>query len=96
MKTKSKNSPALTIRPDGKKVQMWLQLFLQNDVYSNKEKKISGEKGGFFTLRHILCETQADIGDAQFYENDKLYSSEYFNPSFTNSNKGILKFTRRK
>ncbi len=55
---------------------------------NNKEKEIFGEKKGFLPLEHIPGEAQADFGDAQFYENGKLYSGKYFNLSFPNSNKG--------
>jgi transposase len=53
-----------------------------------KKKEIFGEKKGFLPLEHIPGEAQADFGDAQFYENGKLYSGKYFNLSFPNSNKG--------
>jgi len=53
-----------------------------------KKKEIFGEKKGFLPLEHIPGEAQADFGDADFYENGKLYSGKYLNLSFPHSNKG--------
>jgi len=53
-----------------------------------KKKEIFGEKNGYLPLEHIPGEAQADFGDADFYENGKLYSGKYLNLSFPYSNKG--------
>ncbi|NLK38177.1 MAG: IS21 family transposase [Epulopiscium sp.] len=55
-----------------------------------KKKEIFGEKKGFLPLEHIPGEAQADFGDADFYENGKLYSGKYLNLSFPYSNKGYI------
>jgi len=53
-----------------------------------KKKEIFGEKRGFLPLEHIPGEAQADFGDADFYENGKLYRGKYLTLSFPHSNKG--------
>lgn len=53
-----------------------------------KKREIFGEKKGFLPLEHIPGEAQVDFGDADFYENGKLYNGKYLNLSFPYSNKG--------
>ncbi len=53
-----------------------------------KKKEIFGEKKGFLPLEHIPGEAQADFGDADFYENGKLYRGKSLTLSFPHSNKG--------
>ncbi|SHJ22235.1 Transposase [Lutispora thermophila DSM 19022] len=53
-----------------------------------KKKEIFSERKGFLPLEHIPGEAQVDFGDADFYENGKLYNGKYLNLSFPYSNKG--------
>jgi len=55
-----------------------------------KKAEIFGKKAGHLPLEHIPGEAQADFGDAEFYENEKLYSGKYLNLSFPYSNKGYF------
>ena len=55
-----------------------------------KKKEIFGEKKSFLPLEHIPGEAQVDFGDADFYENGKLYTGKYLNLSFPYSNKGYF------
>lgn len=55
-----------------------------------KKKEVFGKKEGFLPLEHIPGEAQVDFGDAEFYENGKLYSGKYLNLSFPYSNQGYL------
>lgn len=58
---------------------------------AEKRKEIFGkEKCGYIPLEHIPGEAQADFGDAEFYENGKLFSGKYLNLSFPYSNKGFF------
>lgn len=57
---------------------------------TNKKKDIFGNKSGYLPLEHISGEAQADFGDAQYYENGRLYNGKYLNLSFPYSNKGYL------
>lgn len=54
-----------------------------------KKEIFNGEKG-YLPLEHIAGEAQGDFGDAEYYENGKLYSGKYLNLSFPYSNKGYL------
>ena len=53
-----------------------------------KKKELFSEKNGFLPLEHVPGEAQVDFGDADFYENGKLYNGKYLNLSFPYSNKG--------
>jgi transposase len=55
---------------------------------ANKKKEIFGQRAGYLPLEHIPGEAQVDFGDADFYENSKLYSGKHLNLSFPYSNKG--------
>ncbi len=55
-----------------------------------KKKEVFGEQKGFLPLEHIPGEAQADFGDADLYENGRLYNGKSFNLSFPNSNKGYV------
>jgi len=55
-----------------------------------KRKEIFSENKCYLPLEHIPGEAQVDFGDADFYENGKLYSGKYLNLSFPYSNKGYL------
>jgi len=57
---------------------------------SAKKKEIFGKQDGYLPLEHIPGEAQADFGDAEYYENGRLYSGKYLNLSFPFSNKGFL------
>jgi transposase len=58
--------------------------------FSMRRKEIYGNQAGFLPLEHIAGEAQADFGDADFYENGKLYNGKYLNLSFPYSNKGYF------
>jgi len=58
--------------------------------FSKRKKKIYGKNTGSLPLEHIAGEAQADFGDADYYENGKLYSGKYLNLSFPYSNKGYF------
>jgi transposase len=53
-----------------------------------KKREIFGEDKGFLPLEHIPGEAQADFGDADFYENSRLYSGKQLTLTFPHSNKG--------
>lgn len=57
---------------------------------SVRKKEIFGKKSGHLPLEHIAGEAQADFGDADYYENGKLYSGKYLNLSFPHSNIGYF------
>lgn len=57
---------------------------------AKKKREIFGNKRGYLPLEHIPGEAQVDFGDADYYENGKLYSGKYLNLSFPNSNKGYF------
>lgn len=59
-----------------------------------KKKEIFGKKAGHLPLEHIPGEAQADFGDADFYENGRLFSGKYLNLSFPYSNKGYTQLFR--
>lgn len=61
---------------------------------SQKKREIFGKQPGHLPLEHIPGEAQADFGDADFYENDKLYSGKYLNLSFPYSNQGYCQLYR--
>ena len=54
-----------------------------------KKEIFNGEKG-YIPLEHIAGEAQGDFGEAEYYENGKLYKGKYLNLSFPYSNKGYL------
>ena len=58
--------------------------------FSKRRKEIFGNKTGYLPLEHIPGEAQADFGDADFYENGRLFRGKYLNLSFPNSNKGYV------
>ncbi len=55
-----------------------------------KKREVFGAKIGHLPLEHIPGEAQADFGDAEYYENGRLYSGKYLNLSFPYSNKGYM------
>lgn len=57
---------------------------------AKKKKEIFSNKAGHLPLEHIPGEAQVDFGDADYYENGKLYSGKYLNLSFPYSNKGYF------
>jgi transposase len=57
---------------------------------AKRKKEILGKVTASLPLVHIAGEAQVDFGDAEFYENEKLYSGKYLNLSFPFSNKGYL------
>ena len=57
---------------------------------AKRKKEIFSHKAGHLPLEHIPVEAQVDFGDAEFYENNKLYSGKYLNLSFPYSNRGYL------
>lgn len=57
---------------------------------SKSKKEIFGKKSGHLPLEHIPGEAQADFGDAEYYENGRLYGGKYLNLSFPHSNKGYF------
>lgn len=61
---------------------------------SQKKKEIFGKKPGYLPLEHIPGEAQADFGDAEYYENGRLYSGKYLNLSFPHSNKGYFQLAK--
>ncbi len=54
-----------------------------------KTEIFSGEQG-YLPLEHKAGESQCDFGDAEYYENGKLYAGKYLNLSFPQSNKGYF------
>lgn len=57
---------------------------------AKRKKEIFETKTGYLPLEHIPGEAQADFGDADYYENGRLYSGKYLNLSFPYSNKGYF------
>jgi transposase len=57
---------------------------------SKRKEEIYGKRTGYLPLEHIPGEAQADFGDADYYENGRLYSGKYLNISFPYSNKGYF------
>lgn len=57
---------------------------------AKRKKEIFGQPAGYLPLEHLPGEAQADFGEAQFYENGRLYNGKYLNLSFPNSNQGYL------
>lgn len=57
---------------------------------SMKKQEIFGKRNGHLPLEHSPGEAQCDFGDAEYYENGKLYSGKYLNISLPYSNKGYL------
>jgi transposase len=55
-----------------------------------KKKQIFKKSEGFLPLEHIPGEAQADFGDAEYYENGRLYGGKYLNLSFPASNMGYM------
>ena len=59
--------------------------------YVAKSKQvIYGKQSGYLPLEHAPGEAQADFGDAEYYENGRLYSGKYLNLSFPYSNQGYF------
>ena len=57
---------------------------------ARRKKEIYGKPAGYLPLEHQPGETQADFGEAAFYENGQLYNGKYLNLSFPYSNNGYL------
>ena len=57
---------------------------------AKRKKELFENKPGYLPLEHIPGEAQADFGDADYYENGRLYSGKYLNLSFPYSNKGYF------
>jgi transposase len=57
---------------------------------SKRKKEVFGKVSGHLPLEHIPGEAQADFGDADYYENGRLYNGKYLNLSFPYSNKGYF------
>lgn len=57
---------------------------------AEKKKSVYGLQTGFLPLEHPAGEAQLDFGDAQFYENSRLYDGKYLNVSYPYSNQGYL------
>ena len=58
--------------------------------FSIRKKEIYNNNKGYLPLEHRAGEAQADFGEAEYYENGKLYSGKYLNLSFPYSNKGYF------
>lgn len=58
--------------------------------FGMRKKEIYSSEKGHLPLEHIAGEAQADFGDAEYYENERLYGGKYLNLSFPFSNKGYL------
>lgn len=54
------------------------------------KKEIYGQPAGFLPLEHAAGEAQCDFGDADFYENGRLFNGKYLNLSLPFSNQGYL------
>jgi transposase len=61
---------------------------------SNRKQEIFGKKVGHLPLEHIPGEAQADFGDAEYYENGRLYGGKYLNLSFPHCNKGYFRLSK--
>lgn len=57
---------------------------------AKRKQMIYGKQSGYLPLEHIPGEAQGDFGDAEFYENGRLYQGKYLNLSFPHSNQGYL------
>jgi transposase len=57
---------------------------------ARRKKEIYTKPEGFLPLEHQPGETQADFGDAEFYENGQLFNGKYLDISFPYSNHGYL------
>lgn len=57
---------------------------------AKSKKEIFGRRAGHLPLEHIPGEAQADFGEAEYYENGRLYSGKYLNLSFPYSNQGYF------
>lgn len=57
---------------------------------AKSKKEIFGQRAGHLPLEHIPGEAQGDFGDAEYYENGRLYSGKYLNLSFPYSNQGYF------
>lgn len=63
--------------------------------FAEKKKEIfDNKRQGYLPLEHIPGEAQADFGDADYYENGKLFGGKYLNLSFPYSNKGFFQLFR--
>jgi len=57
---------------------------------ARRKKEIYGPRPGYLPLEHQPGEAQGDFGEAEFYENGRLYQGHYLNLSFPYSNQGYL------
>jgi transposase len=57
---------------------------------SKRKKEIFGQRAGYLPLEHIPGEAQGDFGEAEYYEDGRLYSGKYLNLSFPYSNQGYF------
>jgi transposase len=57
---------------------------------AQRKKEIFGQRAGYLPLEHIPGEAQGDFGDAEYYEEEQLYSGKHLNLSFPHSNQGYL------
>jgi transposase len=54
------------------------------------KREIYGKQGGYLPLEHTPGEAQGDFGEAEFYEDGRLYQGKYLDLSFPQSNQGYL------
>lgn len=59
-----------------------------------KKQEIFGQRMSYLPLEHIAGEAQADFGEADFYENGKLFNGHYLNLSLPQSNQGFFQVFR--
>ena len=59
-----------------------------------KRQEIFGQRVSYLPLEHIASEAQVDFGEAEFYQNSKLYEGHYLNLSLPHSNQGFLQIFR--
>jgi transposase len=57
---------------------------------AKSKKEIFSQRAGYLPLEHIPGEAQGDFGDAEYYEDEQLYSGKHLNLSFPHSNQGYL------
>jgi transposase len=57
---------------------------------ARRKQEIYGQQPGYLPLEHQPGEAQGDFGEAEFYENGRLYQGHYLNLSFPFSNQGYL------
>lgn len=57
---------------------------------ARRKQEIYGRQPGYLPLEHAPGEAQGDFGEAEFYENGRLYQGSYLNLSFPHSNHGYL------